>query len=246
MDRLIYIAMSGAEHAFNRQAVTAHNLANASTTGYRAEVSAFRALPVFGEGHPTRAFVVDSTVGSNFRPGAIHQTGRDLDVAIQGRGWIAVRAPDGTEAYTRNGSLKISPNGLLQTRDGMNVVGGAGPIAVPPDAAITIAHDGTISTIPAGQQPNTIAVVGRIKLVNPPEGQLVRGDDGLFRLKDGGAAPADVNVGLLQGALEASNVNPVTALVGMIEQARQYDMEVQLLRTAQNNAQQASRIMSLT
>ncbi len=246
MDRLIYIAMSGAEHAFNRQAVTAHNLANASTTGYRAEVSAFRALPVFGEGSPTRAFVVDSTVGTNFRPGAIHQTGRNLDVAVQGRGWIAVRAPDGTEAYTRDGSLKISPNGLLQTRNGMNVMGGAGPIAVPPDSAITIAYDGTISTIPAGQRPNAIAVVGRIKLVNPPENQLVRGDDGLFRLKNGGAAPADINVGLVQGALESSNVDPVSALVGMIEQARQYDMEIRLLRTAQNNAQQASRIMSLT
>ncbi len=245
MDRLIYIAMTGANHVMLQQASVAHNLANATTTGYRAETNSFRALPVVGEGSPTRAFVVDSTTGADFAPGVIEQTGRDLDVAINGKGWIAVQAVDGGEAYTRSGSLQTGPNGLLQTRDGLNVMGDGGPIAIPPDSAITVAKDGTISTIPAGQTPNTITILGRIKLVNPPDGNLVRGDDGLFRLKDGTAAPADANVALAPSSLESSNVNVAQALVDMIGLARQFEMQMKLLQTAQSDANQAEQIMNI-
>lgn len=245
MDRLIYIAMNGAKHTMLQQAQVSHNLANVSTVGYKAEANSFRALPVLGEGAQTRAFVVDSTVGADLSTGAIQNTGRDLDVAVQGKGWVAVQAADGSEAYTRNGSLLVGPNGLLQTRNGMMVMGDGGPLAVPPDAEITIAKDGTVSIIPMGQSPNTVAVVGRIKLVNPPEADLVKSGDGLFRLKSGMPAPADANVALAQKSLETSNVNAVDALVSMISLARQYDMQVKLLQNAENNARQAAQIMNM-
>jgi len=245
MDRLIYIAMTGAKHTLWQQAAVAHNLANAATTGYRAETNAFRALPVVGEGSPTRAFVVDSTTGADFSPGAIQHTGRDFDVAVQGGGWIAVQTPDGSEAYTRNGSLQTGPNGQLQTRTGLTVLGDTGPIAIPPDTDVTVAKDGTISTIPTGQNLNAVAVVGRIKLVNPAEKDLVRGEDGLFRIGSGNPAQADANVVLISGALETSNVNVVDALVGMISLARQFDMQIKLLQNAEANATKASQVMNL-
>jgi flagellar basal-body rod protein FlgF len=245
VDKLIYVAMAGAKHAMYQQAATAHNLANASTTGFRAEINAFRALPVYGDGMPTRVFVTDSTVGADFTPGVLQQTGRDLDVAVEGKGWIAVQMADGTEAYTRNGSLQMNPNGVLQTRNGFNVMGDAGPIAIPPNVVVSVGKDGTISTVPTDQTPNTVAVLGRIKLVNPPEADLEKSGDGLFRLKDGNPAPADVNVKLASGALEGSNVNVVESLVSMIDQARQFEMNMRLLRTADSDAQQASRIMNL-
>ncbi len=245
MDKMIYIAMTGAKHAMYQQAATAHNLANASTTGFRAELNAFRALPVYGDGMPTRVFVADSTVGADFTPGVLQDTGRDLDVAVEGKGWLAVQMPDGTEAYTRDGSLQMSPNGLLQTRHGLNIMGDAGPIAIPPNVVVSVGKDGTVSTVPTDQTPNTVAVLGRIKLVNPPEGDLVKSGDGLFRLKDGNPAPADVNVKLTSGALEGSNVNVVDSLVSMIDQARAFEMNMRLLRTADEDSQQASRIMNL-
>ncbi|HUW50394.1 MAG TPA: flagellar basal-body rod protein FlgF [Sulfuricella sp.] len=245
MDRLIYIAMNGAKHSMYQQAVTAHNLANVSTTGYKAEANSFRALPVLGDGAQTRTFVVDSTTGADLSLGAIQSTGRDLDVAVQGKGWIAVQAADGSEAYTRDGSLQIGANGLLQTRNGLDILGDGGPIAVQPDAEITIGKDGTISVIPMGQTPNTVATVGRLKLVNPPEAELVKSDDGLFRLKSGMPAPADASVGLMQKSLETSNVNVVDALVSMIDLSRQFDMQMKLLQSAETNAGKASQLMNL-
>ena len=247
MDRLIYVAMTGATHTMGQQATIAHNLANATTIGYRAAVNSFRAVPVVGEGSPTRAFVVDSTVGANFAPGAIQVTGRSRDVAVQGAGWIAVQTKDGGEAYTRDGNLQISANGLLQTRNGFNVMGANGPISIPLEADITIAKNGFVSSIQniARNMPQTVEPVGRIKLVNPPEKQLVRGDDGLFRMRDGSKAPADGNVALAWGALENSNVNVVREMVSMISISRQYDMQMKLLENAKSNANQASQILRL-
>jgi flagellar basal-body rod protein FlgF len=245
MDRLIYIAMNGAKHTMLQQATVAHNLANASTTGYKAEANSFRALPVLGEGAQTRTFVVDSTSGADLSTGAIQNTDRDLDVAVQGKGWIAVQAADGSEAYTRNGSLLVGANGLLQTRNGLMVMGDGGPLAVPPDAEVTIAKDGTVSIIPAGQAASTVATVGRVKLVNPPDADLVKGGDGLFRLNSGQPAQPDAGVVLAQKSLETSNVNAVDALVGMISLARQYDMQIKLLQNAESNEQKAALVMNL-
>ncbi|HSQ03649.1 MAG TPA: flagellar basal-body rod protein FlgF [Burkholderiales bacterium] len=245
MDRLIYVAMTGASQTLTQQATAAHNLANAGTTGFRATYDVFRTVPVSGAGEPTRAYVIDATAGANFTPGPIEQTGRDLDVAVQGSGWIAVQAPSGGEAYTRNGSLQINANGMLQTREGFNVQGEGGPISIQPDSTITIAKDGTVSTVPTGSRPNTVVTVGRIKLVDPPASQLVKGADGLFRLRSGGEAAADQAVTLASGALEGSNVNVVEAMVTMIALARQFDMQMKLLQNAQNNSQQAGQILNI-
>jgi flagellar basal-body rod protein FlgF len=207
--------------------------------------SAFRAVQVQGEGVPTRAFVVDSTSGANFGSGPLEGTGRDLDVAVQGSGWIAVQAADGSEAYTRNGSLQVDPNGMLQTRDGLNVLGSGGPISIPPDSIISVAKDGTVSVLPTAPPPKSVNAIGQIKLVNPDETRLVRGGDGLFRLADGGTAPADPNVTLVSHSLEGSNVNMVEEMVSMISLARQYDLQMQLLSNAKQNATQASQILSV-
>ncbi len=246
MDRLIYTAMTGASQVLEQQATVSENLANASTPGFRAALSTFRAVPLVGEGLPTRTFVVDSTPGSDFTQAAFQSTGRDLDLAVNGPGWIAVQGADGKEAYTRNGSLQISPGGVLQSRTGLNVMGESGPVTIPPTSQITIAKDGTISSIPDGSQPNAITVIGRLKLVNPSESQLERGGDGLFRLKDGTVAPADANTQVVSGNLEGSNVSTINALVNMISLARKFDMQMKMLTTADNDAKQASSIMGIT
>jgi flagellar basal-body rod protein FlgF len=246
MDRLIYTAMTGAKHILEQQATTSHNLANATTTGFRAQVDQFRAVPVQGAILPTRAFVVDSTTGSDFRAGAIQHTGRELDVAVQGDGWIAVQAADGSEAYTRNGSLKMDENGLLQTRDGLTVMGDGGALSIPPGRNLTVARDGTISLVPDGSDATGLTSVGRLKLVNPPAAELVRGDDGLFRLKGGTPASADPNVMLVSGALESSNVNVVDEMVNMISLARQFEMQIKLLQHAESNDGKAAQLLSLS
>jgi flagellar basal-body rod protein FlgF len=245
MDRLIYTAMTGARHILDQQATTSNNLANANSTGFRAQIDSFRAVPVVSEGLPTRAFVVDSTVGANFEQGAIEHTGRAMDVAVQNSGWIAVQAADGSEAYTRNGSLQTDQNGMLQTSNGLLIQGETGPIAVPPQVSVSIASDGTVGTISTDAQAGPSQVLGRIKLVNPPEQSLVRGADGLFRPKDGSTANADASVKLTPGALESSNVNPVEAMVSMISLARSFETQMSLLKNAENNAAKASQILAL-
>ena len=246
MDRLIYTAMTGAAHVLQQQAASSENLANVNTPGFRAALHTFRAVPLLGEGLATRTFVVDSTVGANFTSGPIQQTGRELDVAVQGAGWIAVQGADGKEAYTRNGSLQLTPNGVLQTRTGLNVAGDGGTITIPPDTDITIAKDGTISTVPSGSSATSVIVVGRLKLVNPASEQLERGGDGLFRLKDGTTAIADANVGVISGSLEGSNVNSVEEMVNMISLARKFEMQMKILQSADNNARQSSQLMSIS
>ena len=248
MDRLIYTAMSGAKQAFLQQAGVAQNLANATTTGYRAMEHRFRAAQVLGQGAPTRAFAVDASVANVFEQGSVMTTGRPLDVALNGQGWIAVQGNDGAEAYTRAGNLGTDANGVLQTSSGFNVLGEGGPIALPPDNSIAIAADGTVSAIPrlgAGAI-NNASVVGRIKLVNPPENDLVRGDDGLFRMRNGLPAEVDENVKLAPEALEGSNVNSVEAMVRMISLARQFEMQIKMLQTADTNAGAASKLLSMT
>jgi flagellar basal-body rod protein FlgF len=245
MDRLIYTAMTGASHILQQQAAVSENLANTNTPGFRAAINTFRAVPLEGEGLPTRISVVDSVVGADFTPGSMEPTGRDLDVAIDGKGWIAVQGPDGKEAYTRNGSFQITTNGILQTRSGLNVMGDGGPITLPPNTEVTIAKDGTISTVPTGAKPSEVVKVGRIKLTNPPEEQMTRGEDGLFRTRDGSAANADGKVTVIGGNLESSNVSAVEAMVNMITLARQFDTQMKMLQTADNNAKAASQLLNI-
>lgn len=245
MDRLIYTAMTGAKHVFMQQAGTANNLANASTVGFKAQEHRFRAVPVIGEGMPTRAFTVDASVADDFDEGPLMFTGRSLDVAVQGRGWLAVQLPDGSEAYTRAGSLDVDVTGLLQTKSGYPVVGDGGPINVPPDNRIEIAPDGTVSVVPTFGTPNNANAIGRLKLVNPPEADLVRGADGLFRQRNGQPAAADERVKVASGTLEGSNVNVTDAMVNLISLSRQFEMQIKLLQTADLNAQRADQLLSL-
>lgn len=246
MDRMIYTAMSGAKHILKQQETVAHNLANATSTGFKSQIDSFRAVPVLSEGLPTRAFVVDNTVGSDFKPGVIQKTDRDLDVAIQNEGWLVVQRADGSEGYTRNGSLQLNQNGLLQTSNGMTIMGDGGPISIPPDTTLTIAKDGTVSAITDGAVPGPSNILGRLKLVNPDKENLTRADDGLFVTKDGVPAAADVNVTVVNSALESSNVNVVEAMVGMISLARQFETQMKILENAENNANKASQLLSLT
>ncbi|GHU06344.1 flagellar basal-body rod protein FlgF [Betaproteobacteria bacterium] len=246
MDRLIYTAMTGARQAFLQQAGVANNLSNAATVGFRAMEHRFRSVPIQGEAMPTRAFTIDASVANVFEQGPFMATGRPLDVAVKGEGWIAIETPDGQEAYTRAGNLQIDANGQLQTPGGLNVLSDGGPIAIPPDNSVTISPDGTVSVVPLFGTPNNVNDVGRIKLVNPPTADLVRGDDGLFRMRDGQPAPLDENVRLASETLEGSNVNPVDSLVRMISLSRQFEMQIKMLTTADTNARQASQVLSMT
>ena len=246
MDRLIYTAMTGAKHSLEQQATVAHNLANASTTAFKAQLSAYRAVPIVGPNSSTRTFVVGSTIGTDMTPGPLQQTGRPLDIAVNGSGWIAVRALDQGEAYTRDGGLQLSANGILQTRSGLDVLGEGGTIVVPPNNTVAIGGDGTVSIIPTDGLPNAVSIIGRIKLVNPTQGAMLRGADGLFRQGDGRSAQADANVQITPGALEGSNVSAVQMLVEMISSARQFDTQMRLLRTAENADRGWSSILNLS
>lgn len=244
MDRLIYLAMTGAQQLLQQQAVASHNLANVGTTGYKAETTAFRVAPVVGgAGHPTRAYAVVSTPGADLKAGALQPTGRDLDAAIEGDGFFTVQALDGSEAYTRNGSFEISPDGELRTRSGLTVLGEGGPLIVPPDSKITIARDGTVSAVESAQA-NTVNVIGRLKLVKIDAADALRGGDGLFRTRGGEPADADPAVVVASGVLESSNVNAVSAMVEMINLARAFEMQMKLLQNAEQNDQRASQLLS--
>ena len=239
MDRMIYLSMAGAKATMQRQEALAHNLANASTPGFRAEMTAFRAVPVRGDGASTRVYALESTPGYNAEPGAVQPTGRNLDVALKGNGWLAVQGLDGTEAYTRAGSLDVDAEGLLITKTGLTVLGDGGPITIPANAQVQIAPDGTISASVGNGKPQS---VGKLKLVTP-DTPLQRGEDGLFRAPDGDLS-ADPNARLQDGALEGSNVSAVETMIAMIAAARQFEQQMKMLQTAEQKEQAATRLLS--
>ncbi|MBE9610768.1 flagellar basal-body rod protein FlgF [Chitinilyticum piscinae] len=243
MDRLLYVAMTGAKHTQLRQATVAHNLANASTTGFRAELAAFRAVPALGQGYATRAFAVEQTTGADLSSGPFQQTGNDLDVSIDGRGWIAVQSATG-EAYTRNGQFAVDSTGLLKTVSGLVVQGETGPLLIPENTRPSIAPDGTVSAVSL-DNPAESNEIGRIKLVNPADTDLQKGNDGLFRLRGGDAAQADAAVKLINGGLEGSNVNTIDQLTAMIATQRQYDLQVRMMQAADQNARAASQLLQM-
>jgi flagellar basal-body rod protein FlgF len=245
MDRMVYLAMTGAKQTMLAQRLVSHNLANASTVGFRADLAAFESRDVLGPGYPSRVNAVAQHRGWDTHMGHIEPTGRPLDVAIQGEGWIAVQTGDGSEAYTRAGDLHLTPLGLLTTGAGHLVKGNKGPVAVAKPQNVEIGSDGSISVIPEGQQPNTVSIVDRIKLVNPPREELVKGDDGLFRRADGQETKPDANVRIKSGNLESSNVNVAEALVSMIELARRFELQVRAMTTAERNHQAATRMLQL-
>lgn len=243
MDKYLYVAMSGAKETLRAQAVNSHNLANASTTGFRADLAAFQTRAVEGSGFTSRAYATNATVGWDTTNGALLSTGRDLDVAVNGAGWIAVQAADGSEGYTRAGDLRVDTSGVLRNGAGDLVLGDGGPITVPQNSSVMVGADGSVSIVPVGQGPETTSVVGRIKLVNPAADALERGADGLFRMKDGSQAPADASVQLASGVLESSNVNASGAMVEMIELARRFELQVKAIRTAEEDGATAARLL---
>lgn len=245
MDRMLYIAADGASQIQTAQAVNANNLANVGTTGFKAQFEALRALPLYGPGHASRVHTLSETPGVDYSPGSMQATGRNLDIAVNGNGWIAVQAPDGSEAYTRAGDLRVSAAGILETGAGHPVLGDGGPISIPDAQAVEIAADGSVSVLPIGQAPATLAVVGRIKLVNPVQTELQKGEDGLQRMRDGAPALPDANVRLASGVLESSNVNSVEALTSMIQLARQFETQVKLMKVAEETDAASAKLMNI-
>jgi len=244
MDRVVFTAATGAQAAMHRHQVIAHNLANVTTTGFRAELSTFRSVPLRGEGATTRVHALEATPGYLDKPGQLQSTGRALDVAAVGRAFFAIQALDGTEAYTRAGSLQVNAQGNLVGFNGLPMLdAGGAPIQVPAGAAVQIARDGTV-TASVGQEPPQ--VLGRLKLVTPPEGErLRRGDDGLFRSPDGQPLPQDANATLVDGMLEGSNVDPIGAMVDLIAATRQYELQMRMVQNAEKNDQAAAQLLSI-
>lgn len=246
MDKSLYLAMSGAKETLRAQTANNHNLANANTNGFKADLSAFQSRAVQGPGYASRVYSTDASIGWDSSSGAVTATGQSLDVAIQGSGWFAVQAADGSEAYTRAGDLHVDAGGMLVTATGTPVMGDGGPISVPPYSSINVGRDGTVSIVPAGQQASTMAAVGRIKLVNPPAAELTRGDDGLFRSRTGDVAASDASVTVTSGALESSNVNIADAMVKMIELSRRFELQVKAMKTAEEDAQSSAKLLSMS
>ncbi|MEW8458752.1 MAG: flagellar basal body rod protein FlgF, partial [Candidatus Thiodiazotropha endolucinida] len=159
MDRMLYIAMSGAKETLIAQASNSNNLANVNTPGFMEDLNQFRSMPVFGQGYPTRVYALDERPNINFDKGSIQSTGNPLDLAIKGDGYFAVQAADGSEAYTRRGDLKVDANGLVTNGEGLPLIGNGGPIALPPYERLEIAPDGTITILPEGSTPEALAIV---------------------------------------------------------------------------------------
>jgi len=245
MDRMIYTALSGAKQILDQQAAVSNNLANVSTPAFRAQINLYRAVPVVGQESPTRAFTLAATPGADMRAGPLTNTGRALDVALQGDGWLVVQAPDGSEAYTRAGALQVAQDGQVQTISGLPVMGDGGPLSVPPGSEVTIGSDGTITARGPGEASAGLAQVGKLRVVNPPADAIARGDDGLFRLRPG-AQPLETDpaIRVVSGALEGSNVNPTEAMVEMIANARRFEMQMKMITGADSNEQRANQLLS--
>lgn len=247
MDKFLYISMTGAKHNMLGQSVHSNNLANADTTGFRSDFVQARSQGVYyGDGHPTRAYAQTENPAIDMGSGALIETGRELDFAIKGDGLIAVQANDGNEAYTRSGALNIGANGEVMTANGLLVLGDGGPLVIPPAEKVDIGADGTISVVGLGQGAQNLLQVGRIKLVSIEDANLVKGEDGLIRSKDGEALPLDGNIRLESGFLEASNVNVIHEFTEVLMLSRQYEMNVKMMSQAQQNSEASARLLQIS
>lgn len=247
MDKGLYVAMTGARASLQAQGTVSHNLANVDTRGFKAALAATESFRIQGEGLPSRVASVLSDAGFDSRPGSQIVTGRNLDVSMAANRWLTVQAADGSQAFTRNGELAITANGMLVTSSGQAVLDEAGnPMAVPPAQSVDIGSDGTVSVIPQGEGPQAMAMVGRMRIVDAAPGQLARGLDGLMRSADPELPPAvAVGESLTVGTLEGSNVNAATALVQMIQLQRQFEMQVKVIRSGDDMAQSSNSLLRL-
>ena len=245
MDRLIHTSLSALRGAMARQAATANNLANVGTTGFRGELAAVRPLWLQGETHGARAPSSEEVLGADMRAGAVTETGRPLDIAIDGDAMLAVQAGNGDEAYTRRGDLAVAESGLLTNGEGLPVLGEGGPITLPPADSVKIDREGAIWIVPQGGDPNQPQQVDRLKLASPTGSDVAKGLDGLFRVKGGGALPADPQARVIAGSLEGSNVEATQALVDMIEASRAWDTQLKMITTARELDGAAAELMRL-
>lgn len=247
MDHFVYIAAAGAKESMLAQAANAHNLANASTTGFKADLIEAQTVYLRGAGTETRAYNVIEDTGVDFEPGVIEQTGRDLDLAVNGEGWFAVQAANGngSESLTRRGDFRVDELGQIVNGAGEALMGNDGPIALPPFSSLSIGSDGTVSIVPLGELPNAVAVLDRIKMVNPSSDTLSKSEYGLLQTESGLSSPADASVRLISGALESSNVNPVSAMVRMIELSRQFEHFVKLMKVAEDVDTSSATLMRM-
>lgn len=244
MDRGLYVAMTGAKQIMQAQAVNNHNIANASTTGFRADGVSFTSEPVYGPGYASRVNAVAGDAGTDFSSGVMMSTSRPLDIAINGKGFIAVQGADGKEAYTRAGDLQVTASGAVITATGFPVLSESGPLSVPPATQVTIGRDGIVSVVPLGLSAAAQSQVDRIKLVNPATKDLEKGADGLLRLKSGAKAKVDETVSVTSGELESSNVNAAQSLVNMIELQRLFELQIKSINSTDQNEQAAQRLMT--
>lgn len=246
MDRLLYIAMNGAKNAMYAQQSNANNLANASTVGFKADLDHFQSLPVYGPGHASRAYANDQRAGSDLSNGTTMTTGRDLDMRVNNEGWFVVQADDGSEGLTRRGDMHIDENGFLYNGAGQLVLGEGGVVTIPEHDSLVIGRDGTISIRGAGQAANALTVIDKIKLVNPDLSDIEKDVDGLFKSKTDDIFIVDETITVTGGALEASNVNTVDAMVKMLEYSRFYEMQTKMMNTANENDQASSQLMKMS
>jgi len=246
MDRMLFIAMNAAKQTMTAQAINSSNLANANTTGFKADFQNSLSQQVYGPGLPSRVYATVENAGVDVNQGSIVTTGRELDIALDGEGWIAVQSADGSEAYTRAGDLRIDNLGRLTNGAGHAILGEGGPISIPANEKLEVGSDGTVSIRPIGQQVNSLAIIDRIKLINPAKDQMEKGEDGLMRMRNGKKTVADASVKVVSGSLESSNVNTVNTLVRMIELARQYETNIKLMKSAEETDQAAAQIMRMS
>ena len=246
MDKMLYVAMTGASQNALAQKAHANNLANISTSGFQRDLEQARSMPVFGDSFPARAYAMSERPATDFTPGALQETGRDLDVAVGGNGWIAVQAPDGSEAYVRTASMNIDALGVLRAGNGMPIMGNGGPIAVPPQQQIEVGEDGTISIRAQGEGPRVMAQVDRIKLVQPDLKTMTKGLDGMIHTNDGKPAQADANVRVVSGFLEASNVNAVDEMTSVLALSKQFELHIKMMNTAKEDDQAMTRVLSIS
>lgn len=246
MDKMLYVAMTGASQNTMAQRAHANNLANISTNGFRRDFEQARSMQVFGDSFPSRVYAMSERPGTDFTPGTLQDTGNPMDVAISGQGWIAVQAQDGSEAYVRTASLQIDGLGQLRTGSGLPVMGNGGPIAIPPEQKVEIGEDGTITVRALGEAPNVLAEVDRIKLVNPDLKQMEKGLDGMIHYKGTQPLQADNNVKVTSGFVETSNVNAVEEMTSILSLSRQFELQVKLMRTAEDDAGSLARVLQLS
>ncbi|MBN3575801.1 flagellar basal-body rod protein FlgF [Vibrio neptunius] len=241
MDSLLFTATSGASRVLKAQHVRSNNLSNADTAGFRADMERVSSIPLQGAGFDGRTMVVTNSASTRFDEGDIVKTGRALDVAVMGDGYLTVQTAEGQEAYTRAGNIKVDSFGALSI-NGFAVVGEGGPLVLPDYQKVEISERGRISVVPPGG--GAELEVGTLKLVKPETSQLEKQSDSLLHSVDGNPFAADQTVQLAPEHIEGSNVSAIDELLNVMSLTRNFEMQVRMMKTAETLAQAGNKLMS--